>query len=382
MFDINSTISKQYSEYANTGPLEITKGEGAYLFSSKGEKYLDCGMALGSVLLGYSNKKINKEVVIALEKGVNFSRPSVYEREFYNKMGDLLNKEVSGKISKSSSMLLATIPRVCRALTGRKYILTQSEGAFLGNVDWFHSTSKNSLGVIEENTITFKHGCISDLRKTFEKYKNKIACVIIEPYRVKKFSQEYYKELRFLCDLNNCFLVYDETLAAFRFYSNIFEDIGGISADFTIIGKSIANGFPLACVIGKRDLFKSIDFKKGLFGFSNTHAGESTSLAASIATMEIIKNELDYTEYYNKNNLLKRKMLGLFHKYRIQLSVIGNDGYFWITGDEKLRVKMIKYMNNNNILFRGTFGLSFSHTMADYNSILEHVYEFCVGEQL
>lgn len=174
MLDINSTVSKRYIDYCCSGSFEIKKEQGAYLFPTDDNRFLDCGMALGSVFIGYSNNSINKKPIKALKEGVNFGRPSVYKRALYEKMSEIFNREVIRKVSKSSSVLLATIQGLCRAFTAKKYILTQSEGAFLGNVDWYHSITNYDTGVIDKFTLTFKHGDIKLLRETFKKYGNDI----------------------------------------------------------------------------------------------------------------------------------------------------------------------------------------------------------------
>ncbi|TKI04115.1 aminotransferase class III-fold pyridoxal phosphate-dependent enzyme [Martelella alba] len=376
MLEINSTISKRNLEYENAGPKEIDKGCGAYLYSTKGSVFLDCGMALGSVFIGYADDRVNSKAIEAIHKGVNFSRPSVLERTFFEKLSEIFEKDIVGKLSKSSSMLLNTLPRICRALTGKKYLLIQSEGAFLGNVDWYHSVNQKKAGTHENFVLTFKHGNRDEVIKVFSSHGANICGLIVEPYRHKQYNLEYYYTLRRLCDRYGCLLIFDETLSAFRFYKRTFELESGIAADLTILGKAISNGFPLACVVGKKELFTEIDNNDKLFGFSNTHAGEAISIAASMETIRILNYEANYKVFYGHNLNFIASLNALLQYYKSKLYVVGNTSYFWLQGEQKQKSQLVRFCCEKGVLFRGTFAFSLAHTHKDREYILDTIEEY------
>lgn len=130
-------------------------------------------------------------------------------------------------------------------------------------------------------------------------------------------------------------------------------------------------------MVGSEDIFQEIDNIENLFGFSNTHAGENIALAASLETLNLLQHEADYEKFYKINQRFKYNLSRLFLAYNIPLDIAGNDGYFWITGDKEKRQSLIKYCCQNNIIFRGTFAFSLSHTIYHHSKILNCIEGFC-----
>ena len=138
----NSTQAKSLPSYHGYAPDKIIKGKGCYLFDSHNNKYLDCGMALGSVSLGYAYERVDDFVINKIKEGVNFSRPSYLEEQLTILLQESLNFQFNAKFSKSSSMLLNVVPRISRYLTQKTHIAYPFNGAYLGNTDWFFSKTK------------------------------------------------------------------------------------------------------------------------------------------------------------------------------------------------------------------------------------------------
>lgn len=185
----NSTQSKSMEAYHGFAPKKIYRAKGPYLFDCDNNKFLDCGMALGSVSLGYAYDVVDDYVIEVIKKGINFSRPSYLEEELTLLLNKKLGFPLLAKFCKSSSMLLSVIPRVSRYLTGKTHIAYPFNGSYLGNTDWFFSQSKTSGGILDSirtHTITFKGGDVDSLMELFEKNAHQLACIIMEPFREKK----------------------------------------------------------------------------------------------------------------------------------------------------------------------------------------------------
>ena len=116
----------------------------------------------------------------------------------------------------------------------------------------------------------------------------------MEPFRERKFDALYYKTLSALCRKNHVLLIFDETVSGFRFGNLLAHIELDCNPNFTIVGKAIANGYALSAVLGEPYLMAEIEkatSKGKLYGFSNTHAGESIGLAAAIKTLEEYEKE-------------------------------------------------------------------------------------------
>src|SRR6056300_1302632 len=73
------TYSRGNDQYPSNSPDIVKKGNGAYLFDLKGRKYLDYGMGLRSVTIGYNNREINNGAIKQIKNGNNLTKPSVVE---------------------------------------------------------------------------------------------------------------------------------------------------------------------------------------------------------------------------------------------------------------------------------------------------------------
>lgn len=385
----NSTQAKSINSYYGYAPEKITRGKGCYLFNNN-DKYLDCGMALGSVSLGYAYDEVDNAVIETIRRGVNFSRPSSLEEQLTVLLCEILGNKFSVKYSKSSSMLLTIVPRVSRYLTGKTHVAFPYNGAYLGNTDWFFSQSKNSGGIlqsIKDHTITFEGGSITSLYKLFDEYSHLLACIIMEPFREKKFEPSYYKVLSELCRKNNVLLIFDETVSGFRFGNFLAQMTLGCSPNFTIVGKAIANGYALSAILGEPDVMKAIEIaseKGSIYGFSNTHAGESIGLAAAIKTIGVYeeKRVIDHINTLGKKLMQAMKEAIQNSELNEIIRIVGQPTYFHLSGENwnivnKVRKDVIGFFYQRGILFKGTISISLSHTNAHIEQLADTFLTYC-----
>ena len=71
------TYSKGYDQYPSNAPEILDKGKGCYVYDSKGKKYLDYGMALRAVNIGYSENIIDNGAIKQIKKGNNLTKASM-----------------------------------------------------------------------------------------------------------------------------------------------------------------------------------------------------------------------------------------------------------------------------------------------------------------
>ena len=94
------TYSRGDDQFPANAPAILEKGEGAYVWDPQGRKYLDYGMGLRSVTLGYANEHINKAAFEQINKGCNLPRASTIELEAAELMVDLIPSSDMVKFSK------------------------------------------------------------------------------------------------------------------------------------------------------------------------------------------------------------------------------------------------------------------------------------------
>ena len=388
--DYNSTNSKSLAAYGSYAPKEIVSGTAATCIAGDGVEYLDLGMALGSVLLGYANPEVDSYVIEIIKRGINFSRPSSMERLLSEKISAMIDQnDTLVRYAKSSSVLAASLPRVTRAITGKQFI-AYPKNCFLGNADWYHSKNYNHAGTLtetKEKTKSFTNGCIRSLNELFTDHGTDLAMIIMEPYRDRLFSSEFYLRVRELCDKYQTILVFDETVTGFRFFYPLAQYQTPIQSDLTIVGKAIANGYSIAGLIGKQHLLREIETQnnKGyLFDFSTTHAGENVGLAASIITTSIISRDDVVGRILASGRRLKSNLQKVIEHYDLAatMALTGHESYFKIEFGFDSRAKLarnllLKHFYKHNILCRGVMALSIAHTDKQLQRVTDSFEDYC-----
>ncbi len=114
-----------------------------------------------------------------------------------------------------------------------------------------------------------------------------LACVVLEPVVDAAPDPEWLRTVRAECTRVGACLVYDEIKTAFRVAPGGASARWGGDPDLIVLGKALANGFPLAAVGGRMDLMEQVDRT----WISSTLATEFVSIAAARAVLRVMKTE-------------------------------------------------------------------------------------------
>ena len=314
------TYSRGYDQFPSNAPQILSKGKGAYVYDNKNKKYLDYLMSLRAVNLGYNEKNISKAAIKEIYKGNNLSRPSEVELKAAKKLIKTVKSAEMVKFTKNGSTAVTAAIKLARAYTKKDLILRCLNHPFFSYDDWFIGSTNIKRGIPKSTqTMTkyFKYNDLIGLNNLIKKYRNKIACIVLEPasqdcpniYKKenkvvgccgkekcdRNFKREnnFLKEVQSICKKNKIVFILDEMITGFRWSINGAQDFYGVKPDLTTFGKAMSNGFSLAAVCGKKDIMKlgSIEFKgeERVFLLSTTYGAEMMSLGAFIATVEFLK---------------------------------------------------------------------------------------------
>ena len=291
------TYSKADDQFPYLAPKGIVKGKGVFIWDVDGNKYLDWTMGLTAVSLGHAYPPVLKAVRKQLAMGVNFQRPSIIELEFAELLKELFPHFDMFKFAKNGSTVTTAAVKLARAYTGRDIVAVCADHPFFSYDDWFIGKTECSKGVpeaIRNLTVTFRYNNIKSVKDMFDKYRKKIACIILEPVKHDPPEDNFLHELKKICHDNGTVFILDEMITGFRFHLKGAQKIFNIEPDMATFGKGVANGFSVAFLAGKRDLMKLGGIDEGtekVFLVSTTHGAETHSLAAAIATINEIKEK-------------------------------------------------------------------------------------------
>lgn len=375
------TYSKGDDQFPEISPAAIKKGKGAYVWDLDDNKYLDCSMGLTSVSLGHAFEPVDDAVIHALKNGVNFQRPSYLEKEMAEKFLDLIPVHQMIKFAKNGSSVTTAAVKLARAYTGRKYVAFPSDHPFYSYDDWFIGKTLCNKGVPQEFSslsLTFKSTDLKTLEELFSKYPDQIACVISEPEKSNVDDPFYAQNLQKICQQNRSIFIVDEMITGFKTdFPGSIKKLN-LSPDLATWGKGIANGYSFCALTGKKEIMELGGIKntgqEKVFLISSTHGGETTSMAACMATIDIFRkqNVLAHNhaigKYFSEccSQLIKTSGLQDFVSFQ-------ESEWFPILGFKNLnkelsagfRTLALQEMIKRGVLFQGVFVPCYSHSKID-----------------
>ena len=179
-------------------------------------------------------------------------------------------------------MAVAAAVRLARVATGRDGVLGCG---YHGWLDWCQGAAEGVPAAVRSLFAELPFNDVAAGREMIRARAARLAAVVVEPVIVSEPTREWLQMLRVETERAGAILIFDEIKTAFRLA------IGGAveryalkpAPDLVVIGKALANGFPLAAVGGRADLMNAASRT----WISSTLATEGVALAAARATLEV-----------------------------------------------------------------------------------------------
>jgi glutamate-1-semialdehyde aminotransferase len=276
------TFSKGRRAYVEgVGPAFVARARGSHVWDVDGHEYIDYPMALGAVTLGHAYPAVNEAVTRQLADGVSFSVSHPLEVELAEALTEILPGADMVRFGKNGSDATSGAVRAARAITGRDVIVCCG---YHGWQDWYIATTTRARGIpraVRELTVPFNYNDLAGLERVLAEHHGRVAAVILEPVGVVAPAPGFLEGVRDLAHRAGALLIFDEIVTGFRLALGGAQEMFGVIPDLACFGKGMGNGFPIAAVVGRRDLMEVFD---QIF-FSFTFGGEAVSLAAALATL-------------------------------------------------------------------------------------------------
>ena len=277
-----STGSKRpaslYGDADADGPTHFTHATGCRVIDAAGQTYIDCTMALGAVALGYAEPRVLQAAVNALANGNVAGLSDVREVDVAERLHQHIPCAEMVQFLKSGAEAVSAAVRIARTYTSRDVVVGSG---YFGWHDW----SQVSAGVpaaVRELYRAVPFDDVPALEKAVQQAGNRLAAIVIEPVIERLPSDEWILTARKLATSAGAVLIFDEIKTGFRLRTGGFQAACGVTPDLATFGKALANGFPLAAVVGQRDV---MDAAKRTW-ISSTLAGEGAALAAAGAVLD------------------------------------------------------------------------------------------------
>jgi glutamate-1-semialdehyde 2,1-aminomutase len=384
-------------------PIFIDHARGSKIWDVDGNEYIDCVGSWGPMILGHAHPKIVSALKKAIPKGTSFGAPTGLEVELATKVKKAFpSMELIRMVSSGTEAAMSAI-RLARGYTGREKIL-KFEGCYHGHGDSLLVKAgsgattfgiPDSLGVpgdLAKHTLTASYNNLESVKSLVAQYPEQIACIIVEPIAgnmgVVLPEKGFLEGLRKICDEKGIILIFDEVITGFRVAYGGTQELYGIEADLTCLGKIIGGGLPVGAYGGRRPIMERVAPLGGVYQ-AGTLSGNPLAMTAGIATLEILKSKKIYQDLEKKTSYLTEKISEIAEESFIPVSINRAPGMFTLFFTENpvtdyRTAKMsnttrfaqffIEMMNEGIYLppsqFEAWF-LSISHTQKDLDKTIE-----------
>lgn len=312
---VNSPV-RAFKSVNQESPVFIMRAKGSKLYDEDGNKYIDCLGSWGPMILGHSNDRVVNAVSRELEHGSSFGLPTKREVELAEIIKEFFPSIDKVRLTTSGTEATMAAVRVARAYT-RKNKIVKFEGCYHGHSDslmvkagsgllTFGEQDSNGITQgVTQDTITLPFGDVDKLKEVLVGNKD-VACVIIEPIPANMGlivpEKQYLQELRDMCTNNNTVLIFDEVISGFRLAKGGAQEIYGIEADLTTLGKIIGGGYPIGAFGGKQDIMDMISPVGNVY-HAGTLSGNPISVIAGIETLNQLKEIPNFYKNLEKKTL-------------------------------------------------------------------------------
>ena len=300
-------------------PIFIERGEGAYIVDVDGNRYVDWVSSWGPLILGHADPIVVEAIQSAADRGTSYGAPTAGEIDLAAEVADRFPSVEMIRMTSSGTEATMSALRLARAATGRSTIV-KFAGAYHGHVDGLLAEAGSGMatagvpaspGVTEaqaSDTVIVPwndEDAVTDAIANHEP-----AAVICEPIPanmgVVPPDPGFLEHVRDAAAEAGSLLILDEVITGFRVARGGAQELLGIAADLTVVGKVLGGGLPAAAYGGRRELMERIAPAGDVYQ-AGTLSGNPLAVAAGQATL----SRLDATAYIRLGSTTERLADGL-----------------------------------------------------------------------
>lgn len=314
------TYSRGEDQFSPNSPPLLDGGAGVRVWTPQKKVFIDFGMALRAITLGYANSRVNAAAIQQIGLGNNLTRPSTIELEAAEAVVSHFPHIDMVKFAKNGSNVTTAAVKLARAYTGRSMVIIPEEQPFFSFDDWFISGTAMERGTdpnSSTNVVRVRFGDVEHLKRVMKANQGLVAAIMMEPiagtlnpcgnhlnsdFRAqspciscKAPADSYLLQVQKIAKEDGALFILDEMITGFRWDLKGATDYFGLAPDLVTYGKAAANGFSLAFLGGKAEIMELGGIHQAgmerVFLLSSTHGGEMSSLGAMLETLSIYRTE-------------------------------------------------------------------------------------------
>lgn len=341
-------------------PLYFSRADGPHLWDVNDNRYIDLGMGNGAVLLGHNYQPVQAAVGRALASGLTAGVESVSAVQAAELLVRMVPAIECVRFTNTGTEALLHALQTARAHTGRRKI-AKVEGAYHGWADqvfvstWFDvgqagpEDAPLSLAgtggldpLLVRDTLVLPFNNLAATERLLRQHGQELAVIIVEPTMIDvgyiPADPAYLAMLRQVADDTGALLVFDELLTGFRLARGGAQELYGITADLSLFGKALGNGYPVAALAGKRVVMEKSGPGPGNANFVGTFNGHVVSMAAVEASLGALENGEAIATLQARTDALIDAFQTLANRHGVPAQMQGRGGHIhWYFSPEPVR---------------------------------------------
>ncbi|HEY4897802.1 MAG TPA: aminotransferase class III-fold pyridoxal phosphate-dependent enzyme, partial [Solirubrobacteraceae bacterium] len=236
-------------------PLFIDRGSGAEIVDVDGNRYVDYVCSWGPLIHGHAHPHVLGAVTEAAAKGTSFGAPTAGEVRLAEEVASRMEGVEMLRMTSSGTEATMTAIRLARAATGRERVI-KFAGAYHGHLDGLLAEAGSGLatqalpaspgvpaGAAAQTTVVPWNDEAALIAAT---EGAETAAIIAEPLPANMGlvppREGFLELLRERADSCGALLLLDEVISGFRVARGGAQELSGVLADLTIMGKVIGGG--------------------------------------------------------------------------------------------------------------------------------------------
>ena len=364
-------------------PIFLESGKGCRLTDVDGNEFIDFLCGYGPIILGYREEEVDEAVYKQIrEKGFCFTLTQKYQNLLARKLTELVPSSEQSIFLKTGSDATTASIRIARAYTNKLKVM---RCGYHGWHDWCVEMKGGIPAKLFEDVFEFQYNNLEQLADLMAKHGDETAAIIMTPFGHPNHQEMqipkpgFLEGVREIADRYGAVLVYDEIRTGFRLSMGGAQKLYGVTPDVSVLGKAIANGYPISVVTGKKDVMMAAAHK--LF-ISSTFFPNSDAFIAALKTIEILERDNVLENIWQKGERFMKKIRALIDKYDVGAELTGVAPMFYITfkKDDTGAYKGKRKVFYTQMIRRGFFFspfhhayISFRHTEEDLELTLEAI---------
>ena len=366
-------------------PIFLESGKGCRLIDVDGNEFIDFLCGYGPVILGYREAEVDEAVHDQIKnKGFCFTLTQKFQNLLAKKLKELVPSSEMSIFLKTGSDATSAAIRIARAHTGKLKVM---RCGYHGWHDWCVEMKGGIPKKFFEDVYEFQYNNLAQLEELMAAHGSDTAAIIMTPFghpnhqKMQEPLPGFLESVKALAHKYGAVLVYDEIRTGFRVSMGGAQKYYGVTPDLTVLGKAIANGYPISVVTGKKEIMMAAASK--LF-ISSTFFPNSESFVAALKTIEILERDKVLENIWEKGKGFMDGIQALIDKHNVGAELTGIPPMFYITfkADDTGAYKAKRTDFYTELIRKGFFFtpfhhgyISYRHTQADLDLTLKAIDE-------